>query len=68
MGKISFQELAMTEQSCQDLADEGEDYMPVVRTLEEKWGVLIRVKSVPSVSGDGRRTAHIKLTEEEANG
>jgi hypothetical protein len=68
MNKISFQELAITEQRCQDLAEEGKDYMPEVRALEKKWGVRIRVKSVQRVGGDGRRTAHLKLTEEEANG
>jgi hypothetical protein len=67
MGKISFQELAMTEQRCQDLAVEGKDYMLVVRALEEKCGARLRVKSVPSVSSDGRRTAHIKLTAEKSN-
>jgi hypothetical protein len=67
-GKIGFQELAITEQRCQDLAQEGKEYMPEVRALEKEWGVLIRVKSMPIVSSDGRRTAHIKLTEEEANG
>jgi hypothetical protein len=68
MGKISFQELAITEQRCQDLADEGKDYRPEVRALEKKWGVRIRVKIVPIMSSDFCRTVHIKLTEEEANG
>ena len=68
MGRISFQDLAITEQRCQNLAEEGKDYMPEVRALEKKWGVRIRVKSVPSMSSDGRRMAYIKLTEEEGNG
>jgi hypothetical protein len=60
---ISRIALQLAQERCQALADEGEDFMAIVRELEKRFNTTINVISTPVRSSTGTESKCITLKE-----